>query len=345
MTRLRLYDVALAFRRPLVTADGTYPSRRSVIVGYEHDGITGWGEAAAFPSGRWGTIDQAWEALAGGDRAAIAAMPLASAAWQAAERDHRARTNGVPLCRSLGGTVRPVPARLTTGLADDPADLVDRVTALVASGAAAVKLKIRPGRDVEHVTAVRIAFPDLRISVDANGGYTDPEDAVFVALDRLGIDLIEQPLPPGDLAGCARLRDRIAAAVCLDEDIRATSDAARVLDAGAADVLSLKLMRLGYDTSLEILERCRAAGVAVKAGGTFDTAVGRHHVLAFATLDGVADAEAGPPSGYLVDPLADYPEFSAGTITPIAAPGIGIDPDSRRLLAASVRSLVVESSR
>jgi len=345
MIRVHLYDVALAFRQPLVTADGTYSGRRSVIVGFESDGITGWGEAAAFPSGRWGTIDQAWDALAGGDRAAIAAMPLAAAAWQAAERDHTARTDGVPMCRALGGTIHPVPARLTVGLADDPADLVNRVDALVATGAAAVKLKVRPGRDVEHIAAVRAQFPDLRISVDANGGYRSPDDAVFPALDRLGVDLIEQPLPPGDLAGCATLRGRIAAAVCIDEDIHTASDAARVLDTGAADVLALKVMRLGYDTALAILERCREAGVGVKAGGTFDTAIGRHHVLAFATLDGVTDAEAGPPSGYMVDPLADYPGFARGTITPLDAPGIGIDPDPERLQAASVRSLVVESPR
>jgi L-alanine-DL-glutamate epimerase-like enolase superfamily enzyme len=87
------------------------------------------------------------------------------------------------------------------------------------------------------------------------------------------------------------------------------------------------------------------AGVAVKAGGTFDSAIGRHHVLAFATLAGVTDAEAGPPSGYLIDPIAFYPEFSAGTITPVDAPGIGIDPDPQRLETASVRSLVVESPR
>ena len=341
MSRLHLHDVALAFRHPLVTAAGAYSTRRSVIVGFERDGVTGWGEAPTFPSGGWGTIDEAWEALSGCDPDGGSEMPLASAALQAARRDHAARAAAAPLFAALGGSRRPVTARLTVGLVGEARDLVDRVASLVAAGAAAVKVKISPGADTGHIAAVREAFPALAISVDANGTYPGADDPVFDELDRLGVDLIEQPLPPGDLAGCARLRERLGARVCIDEDIRSESDAARVIEAGAADVLSLKLMRLGYDTALAILGRCRAAGVEVKAGGTFDTVVGRHHVLAFATLDGVVDAEAGPPAGYLIDPLGDYPGFVDGTITPLDAPGIGPGPDPQRLAAATVRSLVI----
>jgi len=342
--RLHLHDVALAFRHPLATTDGTYPSRHSVIVGYERDGVIGWGEAAAFPSGRWGTIDQAWDALASGDPEGRSEMPLADAALQAARRDHAARVQGVALYRALGGRPGGVVARLTVGLVDDAADLVQRVAGFVATGARAVKLKIGPGRDATHVAAVRTEFPTLAVSVDANGAYTDPDDPVFATLDRLGVDVIEQPLPAGDLTGCARLRASLEAHICVDEDLRSVSDATRVLDAGCADVLAVKSMRLGYEASLEILERCRSAGVGVKAGGTFDTAIGRHHVLAFATLDGVVDAEAGPPAAYLVDPLGDYPGFVNGTITPLDVPGIGIDPNPSGL-ATAVRSLTVEASR
>ncbi len=342
MIRLHLSDVELEFRTPLHTADGTYPSRRSVVVGYESDGVIGWGEAAAFPSGRWGTIDEAWDSLAKGDPDGAAGQPLAAAAVQAARRDHDARTRGLPLCQALGGAVRPVPARVSLGLSEDTDNAVAAVGAAVRAGATRIKMKIQPGRDLVPVAAVRAAFPDLAISVDANGAYVDSDDSVFSGLDRLGVDLIEQPLPPGDLAGCARLRERMVALVCVDEDLRSVADADRVLSVGAADVLSLKLMRLGYDTALSILRRCRDAGVAVKAGGTFDTAIGRHHVLAFATLDGVSDAEAGPPEEYLKDPLADYPRFVGGTITPWDAPGIGVVPDQGRIATHLVRAFIVE---
>lgn len=341
MARLHLHEVAVPFRRPLVTGDGIITTRRSVLVGFAAGGMTGWGEAAAFPSGRWGTADEAWDALLHLEPGEPPRQPLAAAALQAARNDHAARLRGIPLAVSLGGAVRPVAARLTTGLAETPPAMVIAVNALVAAGAVAVKVKVAPGRDLEPLQALRHSHPDLAISVDANGSYLDPDDPVFTACDDLGVDLVEQPFPPGELAACARLRTRIAARVCIDEDLRSVDDAARVLAAGAADVLALKVMRLGHDTAATILEMCRGAGVGVKAGGTFDTAVGRHHVLAFATRPGVTEAEAGPPAGYLDHTFGPYPDFAAGTITPFDAPGIGMDPDPDRL-AGAIRSAVVE---
>lgn len=336
---LRLNDVAVRFHHPLITADGTFAERRSVLVALEQDGIVGWGEAAAFPSGRWGTIDEAWEALTAWDPADdLPVLPLAGAAAQAARVDLAARIVGQPLCVFMGGASQPVRARLTTGLAASPDELVARLEGLTGSGARAVKVKVAPGRDIEPIRAARASFPDLDISVDANGSYRDADDPAFDRFDAVGVTLIEQPLPPGDLAGCARLRRRLSAAVCIDEDLRTVADAHRVLAAGAADVLAVKLMRLGWDAALHILSMCRDAGVGVKAGGTFDTAVGRHHVLAFATQAGVVDAEAGPPAAYLVDPLGDYPQFDGGTITPVDAPGIGPGPDRELVQQATIRS-------
>lgn len=333
-----LHDVALRFRFPLVTADGWFPERRSVLVAVSDGMATGWGEAAAFPSGLWGTIDDAWDALLGWDPSGpLPALPLAAAAAQAALADLAARHAAVPLCEQLGGTRRPVPARLTTGLLDSPGDLVERLDTMVADGATAVKVKIAPGRDAQHIREARAAFPDLDLSVDANGAYRDPTDPVFAALDAAGVSLVEQPFPAGNLAAAALLRARMEASVCIDEDVRSADDAHRVLVAGAADVVSLKVMRLGLAASLEILTWCRDAGVGVKAGGTFDTAVGRHHVLAFATLPGVVDAEAGPPGAYLADPLGSYPPIVDGSVTPVDAPGIGSVPDDDLLWDATVR--------
>jgi len=338
--RIRLFDVDLRFRQPLATPDGVYTGRRSVIVALDGNGHTGWGEAPTFPSGRWGTIDQVWEALAAFDPAgdSLPDTPVAAAGLQAALADLAARRAGLPLYDYLGGSRTAVTARGTVGFADEPGDTVARIGALTAAGVRAVKLKIGPGRDLVPVQEVRRAFPHLDISVDANGQYSSAADPVFAGLDDLGVTLIEQPLPSGDLAGLRDLRGRIRAAVCVDESIRSVGDAGAILDAGAADVLSVKVNRLGLAAWRQILRLAIPAGVGVKIGGTFDTAIGRRHLLAAATLDGVVDAEIAPPTGYLRDDFASYPPLIAGAVTPEAVPGIGTEPSLAEIERLMVRS-------
>lgn len=341
--RLHLHEIELEFTEPLVTPDGSYPSRRSVLVGLEGDGEIGWGEAPAFPSRRWGTAEAAWEALESsvilGGTAPL--PPIANAALQAARADLEARLAGLPLHQTLGGSTRPIRARHTFGLVEEPSVLVERVAAVVVAGISAVKLKIRPGWDIEHITEVRGAFRSLDISVDANATYRDPYDPVFEALAGAGVSLIEQPFAADDLDAHAALRKRELLAVGLDEAIRSTGDARRILQAGAADLLSLKANRLGLEAATKIRDLASSEGVAVKVGGTFDTSIGRRLLLAFATLEGVTDAEIAPPSGYLVTDVADYPDLVAGTITPDDRPGIGIDPDHDRLADLEIRRTTI----
>lgn len=340
--RLHLHEIEVEFTDPLVTPDGTFPSRRSVLVGAEAAGVVGWGEAPAFPSRRWGTADAAWDALEAGALSGDEHLPpIADAAFQAARADLLARIEGNPLHHALGGTTHPVPARHTLGLTEEPSALVARVAALVDGGITAIKIKVRPGWDAEHIGVVRAAFPRLDISVDANGTYRDPRDPAFPALADLGVTLIEQPFAPDDLASHATLRGEGTLRVGVDEAIRSAADARKVIQAGAADVVAVKVNRLGLEAALRILELAGDAGVAVKVGGTFDTSIGRRLLLAFATLDGVTDAEVAPPSGYLAADVADYPQLVAGRVTPDDAPGLGTEPDRERLGSLEIRRTVV----
>jgi O-succinylbenzoate synthase len=339
MDRITLVEVAVRFREPLGTADGEYGERRSILVGIERDGVTGWGEAPSFPSGRWGTAEAAWDALVDPEVAAggLPTPPIASAAVQAARADVAARSAGVPLHHHLGGITRPVTARHTLGLFDHPDDLVDRIGALVRQGIAAFKVKVRPGWDVDYVAEVRKAFPRIDLSVDANASYHDPDDAAFDAFAASGVDLVEQPFRADDLDAHAALRARRTVPVCVDETIRSLADARHVVAAGAADVISVKANRLGLAAALQILALAADAGVGIKVGGTFDTSIGRRHLLAIATLDGVVDAEVAPPEGYLESDVATYPPLIAGTVTPEGHPGIGIDPDPDRVEPLEIR--------
>lgn len=339
MDRLTLVEVALRFREPLGTADGEYEERRSILVGIDRDGVTGWGEAPSFPSGRWGTAEAAWDALVDPEVAAggLPTPPIAAAAVQAARVDAEARLDGIPLHHHLGGITRPVTARHTLGLFDHPDDLVDRVAGLVRQGIASFKVKVRPGWDVDYVAAVRRAFPRIDLSVDANGSYHDPGDTVFDAFAESRVDLVEQPFRADDLDAHVALRERRTVPVCVDETIRSVADARHVIAAGAADVISVKANRLGLAATMQILALAAGSGVGIKVGGTFDTAIGRRHLLAIATLDGVVDAEVSPPEGYLESDVAAYPPLIAGTVTPEAHPGIGVDPDPDLVELVEVR--------
>lgn len=340
---ITLHEIRVPFREPLVTRDGTFTERRSVLVAVTREGMTGWGEAAAFPSGTWGTSDEAWLALTTVSPGTLPEQPLASAALQGARADLQARLRGQPLHRFLGGRRRPARARHTVGLTTTWPAFFSRVEAVVDSGVSAIKVKVAPGNDVDPIRRLRQAFPDLDVTVDGNASYSDPHDEALLELDRLGVSVIEQPFPPDDLGAHALLRHSVAAKVCLDESISSVANAISALAAGAADMLSVKLGRLGLHASATVLGAARDAGVAVKAGGTFDTAIGRRHLLAFATLTGVTDAEVAPPSGYLSEDVASYPALVEGAVTPDEEPGIGVDPESEPLTRLEIRRAEVSA--
>jgi O-succinylbenzoate synthase len=335
---LHLTEIELRFREPLVTAAGTVTARRSVLVGWDESAVIGWAEAPAFPSGRFGTAAAAWDALC--DPAGwvndLPQVPIAAAAVEAARADGAARRTGQPLHRWLGGSDRAVVARHPVGIQADAATAA--VTAERLAGMGAIKLKIAPGRDIEPVAAIRRRHPELDIGVDANGTYDSPDDPVFDRLGGLGVSFIEQPFAAGDVDAHRALTGRTAMAVCLDE----TTDNPEILDAalraGACDTVSIKINRHGLSTFRRLSSRCAEHGIGVRVGGTFDSSLGRRHLLAAATLPEVIDAEVGPPLAYLLEDVCDYPEPVAGRVTPDDGPGIGVDPDPEAVARLAIRS-------
>ena len=341
--RLTLVEIEVAFRRPLATVAGTFATRRSVLVGTERSGETGWGEAPAFPSGRFGSADEAFTDLA--EPATWAegspSIPIARAALEAARADADARGANRGLPDWLGASGTPMAARHPIGLLD-PARAEQEAVWLESHGLTAVKVKIAPGHDLRPVASLRAALPALDIGVDANAGYRDPADPVFAGLAALGVSFIEQPFPPDDLSSHRRLRERINVAVCLDESIGSTQDMTAALAAEAADQVAVKLNRHGLTRLGEMLTLARNHRVGVRIGGTFDTSIGRRHLLAASGLPGVVDAAVGPPAAYLVDDVADYPAIVAGLVTPPDTEGLGAEPDAAALANLELRRTTVE---
>ncbi len=312
----------MSLRRPFVTSVAAVRTRRSILVALHGDGLTGWGEAAPFPGAGVDGIDVVWDALSSGEPARSA---LATAAWGEAAADLSARRAGEPLWRRLGGSGSPLVASLAIGIVEDP---VAAAADAVAAGYRRVKLKVAPGRDTSTVAAVRAAFGDLEIGVDANGGYTPSVDDVPGEFADLGVAYVEQPYPVGAEAEVATLRRRLPIPIGLDESVTSPAAAAEIVERGAADVLVVKPGRLGLDGSLAVHALAVDAGIRTKASGLLETAVGRAHTAALATLPGMAFSDlARATDVFATDPVGAAPSLVDGTLRPPRRPGIGLEPD------------------
>jgi O-succinylbenzoate synthase len=242
---------------------------------------------------------------------------------------HRAQVAREPLWRTVGGDGREVPCGEAIGRCPSIDELLARVRDAVDRGVPRVKLKIAPGWDVEPLRAVRTAWPDLALMVDANGAYTPADLAVFQALDALDLLMIEQPLHYRDLADHAALQARLHTPLCLDESITSVADAERALRLDAARIVNLKPGRLGgIGPTLAVHDRCLAAGVGCWLGGMLETGLGTAISLALATLPNClypADLHAcghHHDSGILREPIV---ESSPHHLQPGEGSGAGVD--------------------
>ncbi len=299
---MELRRIRLPLVQPWRWPGGTLTEREVILVRAVGAHSEGWGECATFPaptySPEW--LDGAWDILRHhlvprvlGLSLTAETLPLteiqghhmAKAAVELAVLDAELRAAGRSLAQCLGATRTRVMAGVAVGLTGSLPDLLDEVGRRVAEGYRRVKLKIRPGWDVEPVLAVRAAFPDLALQVDANGGYRLADASRLAALDEAHLLCLEQPLPGDDLVGHAAWAGKMATPVCLDESITSAADAQTALALGACQVINVKAGRVGgYLEAVRVHDLCALRGVAVCCGGLLETGVGRTANLALAAL-------------------------------------------------------------
>lgn len=289
----------LALAGPLVSAHGTVDAKEVLLVrATSEDGAEGWGECAALPepsySAEW--VDGAEAVLRrflvpaalAGRPAGVAGHPMASAALETALLQLQLAAAGVSLAAWMGAVRERVACGVAVGIAASLDELLVEVEALVAEGYQRVKLKVRPGWDTEAVSAVRSAWPDVPLGVDANGSYDRGDlDGALGALDRLGLVEIEQPFASADLVGLAEASRRLATPICLDESISSAADLATALALGAGDHVNLKPGRVGgVAEALRIHDLAMDRGIPLWIGGMIDTGVAKEVSVALAALPG-----------------------------------------------------------
>lgn len=344
---IELWDVELPLERPMVTSSGMVETRRVVIICVGRDRAVGWGEAAPYPGHTRDTADEAWELLVGearrilgGDTPVLIEGSSGTSAMDAALTSLRADHNGSALAVEIGGSADPVAASAAIGLGGTLADTIGAVALAVEAGHTSIKLKVDPER-LAWVGAVRRDFPDIGLALDANGSFRRSQFDQLVALDALDLTYLEQPLTPLDLPGSATLQARMATPICLDESIKRLGDIVTVAAAAAARAVSLKPGRFGPTLTIRGLALAARHGIAVKIGGLIETGIGRAHAVALASHPHVSLAsDLAHSTHWFARDLVDPPwEVSDGSITPPAAPGLGVAVDRTYLDELATRNI------
>jgi O-succinylbenzoate synthase len=346
---VELVRIQLPLLRPFTTSFGTTTVKDAILVRAVGDGAEGWGECVAMEiplySGEWN--DGAWivlrdflaPAALSGAHPRIRGHPMASAALESALLDLRLRREGISLARHLGSTKDRVPCGVSLGLEENLDQLVDQAARFVEAGYRRVKLKIEPGRDIEVVRAVREAFPHVPLTVDANAAYTLDDWKVFESLDGFGLGYVEQPLREDDLVGHARLQERIAMPVCLDETISSVEVARGAVEIGACRIINVKIGRVGgLAESKRIHDWAQRAEVPLWCGGMLETGIGRAANVALASLPGFTlPGDTSASERYFERDLTrPFVVEADGTMEVATGPGIGVEPLPEVLEAAAV---------
>ncbi len=356
LVRMRLKD-------PFETSFGSLTDRMRdcLLLRAEAGGIVGWGECVAGkePGYSYETTGTAWHALSeffipavlkepilGIEdfcvrTAAYKGHPMARAGLEMALWDLTGKRDEKSLKSMLGGQRESVPVGVSVGLQPDVESLLRTVARHLEEGYRRIKLKIKPGRDVAPVSAVRQAHPDLDLQVDANSAYTFEDASVFHQMDDLGLVLIEQPLAEDDLVDHSRLQASLRTPLCLDESITSARHARQAYEITACRIINIKPARVGgLSEALRIHDYCRSVGVPVWCGGMLETGIGRASNLALASLPGFKlPGDISASDRYYELDIIKRP-FSLNEDSTIDVPdlvGLGVEVDMGALDQVTVR--------
>src|SRR5512146_561306 len=338
-------------RMPLVhffeTSFGRTTERRILLVSVHGDGITGWGECTAgeHPHYNEESIDTAWyvvrgylapallkkEIQRGAECPALFAQirghRMAKGAVENAVWDALAIETQQPLWKLVGGSLSEINCGVSIGIQNTPDQLLDKIAVELAAGYQRIKVKVKPGWDVNILEKIRARWPDITLSCDANSAYTLNDIEHLKKFDGFNLLMIEQPLWNDDIAGHAVLQPQLKTSLCLDESILHARDAAAAIEAGACKIINIKLGRVGGFTEAILTHAvCEKAGIPVWCGGMLESGIGRAHNIAMSTLPNFKlPGDVSASARYWKEDIIDPPVTvsATGKIRVPSSPGRG----------------------
>jgi O-succinylbenzoate synthase len=339
--------------------------RRIVVVEANVDGTTGWGECVAgeTPSYSPETTETAWHILCdfiwpllkGKDFSSAADVwgmlewvrghNMAKAALESAIWDAEARQKKLPIWKLLGGQREEIASGVSIGIKASLEELVQAVQVELEAGYQRIKIKIKPGIDVEPVRRLRKEFSNIKLMVDANSAYRAEDWPLLKDLENFYLMMIEQPLGWDDLYGHVELQKKLQTPICLDECIHTAEQAQAAIELGACRIINIKMGRVGgYTVAKRVHDLCQANGVPVWCGGMLESGIGRAHNIALSTLPNFTlPGDVAASKRYWAEDIIE-PEVvvsTRGTIAVPMGPGIGFTPRLDRIEALTVRKEVL----
>ena len=267
--------------------------------------------------------------------------PLAKAGLEMALWDAYGKQQELSLRVLLGGERGKVPVGVSIGIQDSPEKLVETTAEYLSQGYRRVKIKIKPGRDVGDTQAIRAAFPELPLQVDANSAYTLETAQALKPLDALGLLLIEQPLAEDDLWDHHFLQAEFNTPICLDESIHSVRHARQAIEMKATRVINIKAGRVGgLSQGVAIHDLCLREGIPAWCGGMLETGVGRASNLAMAALPNFAlPGDISETERYYDEDITEevFVLNADSTIDVPEGPGLGVTVNHTRLKKVTLR--------
>jgi o-succinylbenzoate synthase len=359
---LILREVPMKLVAPFETSMDRVHERRVLLVEAIVDGVSGWGECVASEDPYYSpeTIETAWiitrenlwPMLKGREFSSAAEIwdlllrvrghNMAKGGVEAAIWDAEARQKNIPLWKLLGGTQQEINSGVSIGLQVSLEVLVKAVKKELDAGYQRIKIKIKPGQDIELVRTLRREFPAIKLMVDANSAYHIEDWAKLKEFDAYYLMMIEQPLGWDDLFGHIELQKRLITPICLDECIHSEEQALAAVTLGACKIINIKLGRVGgFTPAKRIHDIAQQHSVPVWCGGMLETGIGRAHNIALSTLPNFTlPGDVTASKRYWEEDIID-PEVTVsprGTITVPQGPGIGFEPRRERIEKLATRT-------
>lgn len=356
-----LHEIHMKLVTPFETSMERTTARRIILVEADVDGVIGWGECVAGENPVYSpeTVETAWHILRdhiwrivkGVDfdsasdlwsvLARIRGHNMAKGALEAAVWDAEAKKKGIPLWQLLGGVRSEISSGVSIGVKGTLEELVAAVQKELEVGYQRIKIKIKPGQDIEQVKRLREIFPSIKLMVDANSAYSMQDISLLKNLDTYNLMMMEQPLGWDDLYSHIELQRQIKTPICLDECIHTLEQAEAAIAYGACKIINIKLGRVGgFAQAKRIHDLCQVNKVPVWCGGMLESGIGRAHNIALSTLPNFTlPGDVTASKRYWQEDIIE-PEVtvsSNGTIRVPAGPGIGFEPLRERIEKLTVR--------